>query len=345
MKSKQGNILIFTVAILIFVLIGCKASAEDPNKIIGEDTIEDGVLDKSIDSISAWAVYWNLDVNEEISSLGDQLRSISYFEAYFDSKYEIIIPDELLNYLEETRSENYKKYLTFVNDVKKEDGEFSLKDVNMLKDILSDSKLQNEYINDIIKITKDNGFDGVEIDFEGIKKDIELWKKYIEFINSLYVKCEEEDLDLKIVLEPNTPIENIEFSEGPIYVMMCYNLHGTSTVPGEKANPEFITELIDKMDKVPGRKDFAIATGGFDWGENGKVISIDENTAEKILKKYGGDKKRDSESGCLFFEYTDENNVKHEVWYADKYTLNKWIKVINDRGYNVSLWRLGGNKF
>lgn len=343
MKDKQKYMLMFSLIASIFIFLGCTANKDVNNETISEN--RNSIFDESIGKISAWAAYWNLDVDEEVSILGSQLGSVSYFEAYFDNKYEIIIPDELLKYFNETKSENYEKYITFVNDVKKDDNKFSLKDINLLKEILSDSELQNKYVNDITSIAINNGFDGIEIDFEGIKNNIELWNKYIEFINKLYYYCEKSNLKLRIILEPNTPIEDINFGEGPVYVMMCYNLHGSSTKPGEKANPEFINNLIDKMEKVPGTKDFAVASGGFDWDENGKTTSVDEKKAEELLEKYKSEKKRDSTSGCIYFEYIDESNIEHEVWYADKDTLNKWMKVISERGHKVSLWRLGGNKF
>ncbi len=45
------------------------------------------------------------------------------------------------------------------------------------------------------------------------------------------------------------------------------------------------------------------------------------------------------------FKYTDEDGIEHEVWYADKNTLNSWMQVIKEKGYGISLWRLGGNVF
>ena len=33
-----------------------------------------------------------------------------------------------------------------------------------------------------------------------------------------------------------------------------------------------------------------------------------------------------------------------KVWYADEVTTKNWTKYINDKGYNVSIWRLGGTK-
>ena len=80
------------------------------------------------------------------------------------------------------------------------------------------------------------------------------------------------------------PKKKLEFIEGPVYVIMCYNLHYSATEPGEKANPDFINELMDKMEKIPGIKDFAVASGGFDWREDGQVTSIDEIKAEELIR-------------------------------------------------------------
>ena len=347
MKGKQRNIAILILMILIITIIGCSVHAENlAEESFKENYSEDSVFDKGL-QLSAWAAYWNLDIDDEIRALGNQLDSVSYFEAFFDEGYRIIIPDELNEYIiKHTIDDNYVKYLTIVNDIKKSNDKFSLKDVDLLKQIVfNSSESQNKYIDEIINVTLNGKFDGVEIDFEGIKNDIELWNKYIDFIDRLYSKCTENNLGLRIVLEPNIPIEKLEFIEGPVYVIMCYNLHYSATEPGEKANPDFINELMDKMEKIPGIKDFAVASGGFDWREDGQVTSIDEIKAEELINKHNIKKNRDSNSKCINFEYIDEQNEKHEVWYADKYTLNNWMELINDRGYKISLWKLGGNKF
>ena len=127
--------------------------------------------------------------------------------------------------------------------------------------------------------------------------------------------------------------------------MMCYNLHGAFSGPGEKSNQEFIKELIDKMKKVPGEKSFAIPTGGFDWADNGNTKSISEIEAKQILVANKIDAKRDNKTQYLYFNYRDKENIKHEVWYADQVTLRHLSEVIIEEGYDVSLWRLGGNLF
>jgi spore germination protein YaaH len=132
------------------------------------------------------------------------------------------------------------------------------------------------------------------------------------------------------------------FDEGPAYVVMCYNLHGGFSSPGGKANPKFILELIEKARKIPGKKDFAVATGGFNWAKNGRTTAVSETEANLILKEYKSQVKRDDESKCLFFKYKDKDSIEHEVWYADKITLKSWMSVIIEKGYDTSIWRLGG---
>ncbi|SQC01935.1 hypothetical protein [Clostridium tetanomorphum] len=99
------------------------------------------------------------------------------------------------------------------------------------------------------------------------------------------------------------------------------------------------------MSKVPGKKNFAIATGGFDWASNGKTMAVSEAEVKSILKKYNTKVQRHNESQCLFFNYKDEDNIEHEVWYGDITTLNFWMKGIAEKGYDISIWRLGGNLF
>ena len=332
-------LLLIVVAIYFITLNRSNKNIEDKkNNIEREETLEFGKL-------SAWVAYWDLDVNNEISALNKNLENLCYFAASFDEENKIFINDNILNFYNKTKNNNYNKYLTIVNDKIKKDGSSIQKDTKLLEDILSsDEKIEN-HIQEVINLTKSNGFDGVEIDYEQIKHNTELWDKYMTFISKLYKRCNEEELKLRVLLEPNIPFDNINFVEGPIYVMMCYNLHGGFSEPGEKANPKFIKDLIEKMKKVPGEKNFALATGGFDWSSEGKTKSITEIEARGKAVEYDAKVERDKESDALVFKYEDENKINHEVWYADTITLSSWISIVKEAGYDITLWRLGGNAF
>ncbi|MGG7212667.1 glycosyl hydrolase [Clostridium nigeriense] len=344
-----GILTLIVTLLLLFKLIDNSKNIEENNVTTHGDNvfIDD---DKSgtftdLSNLSSWVVYWDLDVDNEIKQLDNELSSISYFSANFNDKNKLVIPEKLITYYNETKLYSFKKYITIVNDVVYDDGKSSLKDTNVLNEVLRDEESRKNHINEIIDLASKYEFDGIEIDYEQIKDDLDLWDNFLLFIDELYSKSILNNLDLRVMLEPNAPIEKLDFIEGPIYVMMCYNLHGAFSEPGEKANEEFIKSLIEKMKKIDGNKSFAIATGGFDWGEDGKTKSVSELEVNKILSEYDVDVQRDENSKYLYFKYMDKDNIKHEVWYADKITLQCLYKPIIEAGYNVSLWRLGGNLF
>lgn len=300
------------------------------------------------DEISTWVTYWDLPSETFSENMIGDIKSVSYFAANFNENNELVVPDKLKDFYNNTKKSNFKKYLTIVNDVIKGDGSSIQKDTEVLKMILYDKSFRESHIDEIINLAIDNGFDGIEIDYERLKKDMTLWENFITFINEIYSKANEKGLDLRVVLEPNIPFENLNFEKGPTYVMMCYNLHGGFSGPGEKANPEFITSLIDGMNRYEIKKEFALATGGFDWAEgesssadgNKKVKSVTENEAKSLIREYNTNVIRDEESKYLYFKYTDEDNINHEVWYADNETLNYLSRFILKEGYDVSLWRV-----
>lgn len=342
-KIQKFLVILFAVAMSLSFIIGCTAIKDE--QIGNKESDKNKRFAEDIDNLSTWIAYWNLDVDYEVERLNSKLSSVSYFESYFDSDNKLYIPDELIEYYNETKDNNYEKYITIVNDKSYETGEIKQKDTEVLKTILNDSESSSKHIDEIINLQQQYGFDGIEIDYENIKKDMQLWGKYINFINELYTRCKDKNIKLRVVLEPGIPIESLNFKEGPIYVIMCYNLHGASTKPGEKANEKFIQQIIDKMKVIPGEKVFALSTGGFDWGADGKVTSLDEEAAEELVSKYNVTKNRDSDSQYINFKYSDSEGKNHEVWYAGSETIEALMKVIDRNGYKISIWKLGGNLF
>ena len=137
--------------------------------------------------------------------------------------------------------------------------------------------------------------------------------------------------------------------------MMCYNLYGYGTKPGPKADKVFLLELVDKMKKVSVNRGYALATGGFDFADNGQIKAITKQEAEEILVDYSSSNMnseaaveskitviRDDDSKCNVFKYTDDNGINHEVWYADNVTLDYLEDILSEAGEkNISIWKLG----
>jgi spore germination protein len=299
-------------------------------------------------SINTWTVYWdNENVVEDMKGLGNKVTSLSYFAAYFDANENLFIPDnmkELRSKVNNSDSHtNYKGYLTFVNDVLKSEGGSSLKDTKLLYSLLSSHDNMQNHIDEIIALTIDGGYDGIEIDYEAIKKDKDLWKLFLQFVDDLYGAATEKELLVRILLEPSALTQEIDFPEGPEYVIMCYNLYGYGTEPGPKANKDFLVRMVEKMKDLPGEIGFAVANGGFDFDESGTVKQISTKDAVKKQELHQASSYRDKESGCMVFSYKDEIGNFHEVWYADNIAIDYWFSILEELGENnLYLWRLGG---
>lgn len=296
--------------------------------------------------LSTWVADWQWEAGiQDLNQLSNGLKSLQMFAAYFDNQDKLYFTKEMQTampqLLDAAKQIGLKNIdLTIVNDMINADGTSIQKDSTLITGLIATKESREEHINEMINVVNQYGLTGVEIDFEMVKeKD---WKKLITFYSELYQRLHNEGKTLRIVLEPRTPIEKLKLPKGPTYVMMAYNLYGTHSGPGPKADFAFITKLTKKMSKLPGKPIVAIATGGFDWTENGKTTSITEKQAAELALKSNSSIKRDSASGSAYFTYLDENNVKHTVWYADSVTLSQWIAHLRKKGYpKVAIWRLG----
>ncbi|MPM52815.1 hypothetical protein SDC9_99578 [bioreactor metagenome] len=295
--------------------------------------------------MAVWLAYWDLESGEhDLAEMGSNLAQISYFGAYFDQDDRVFLPKEVSDKQRQIKKKRpAETYLTFVNDRRNCEGKTALKDTEVLGRVFSNKESMNAHINEIIALTLQGGFDGIEIDYERIWKDPEISQAFLKFVGKLYTEARKSNLRLRLVLEPSTPFSAIEFPKGPEYVVMCYNLYGLHSDPGPKANKEFIHKTLIRMKVLPGEISAAFSAGGCRWGDNGTKSFLTEDEAKNLAQAHNAAVRRDEESQCLVFEYKD-GEISYQVWYADVMTLNHWIAIAKEHGVNnISLWRLGGN--
>ena len=332
-RCVKKTLVLFAVLV---ILTGCSANHE-------------GLAQKNeaIDmSRSAWIAYWDLNSGEkDLARLGKKVGKLVYFAAFFDELDRLFVPQQLQDVKNEQlrKKHHAETYLSVVNDKKNLSGSVVLKDTELLKRVLATDDLIDKHIADIIGLALKGEYDGIEIDYERVWKDEVVSKQFVKFVNRIALKARENNLQLRIVLEPNSPFASKQFVAGPEYVIMFYNLFGTHSGPGPKANKEFIDKLLGRIAELPGEKTAAFSLGGCIWGSDGKKQYITEQEAITYAKAYDATPRRDEASQSLYFQYENEN-VTYHIWYADVITLNYWQKLAKDKGIkNISLWRLGGN--
>lgn len=350
---KTLSLSVSTIS-LAMLLLGCNAPeaaleatpTPSPMPITSSATVPTPEPAAKEPQLSAWTVYWDTEqINDELTLLAPELKSISVFSTLFDKDDTLYVPDqtaELLSSVKEQFGATKDIYLTFVNDIARKNGSFSLKDVELLERLFASEERMDAHISEMIALAKEYDCDGIELDYEAMRKKSALWEPFAVFVERLYHATQDAGLLCRVVLEPSA-LGKVKYPEGPDYVLMCYNLHGSHSDPGPKANTLFINAIAAESRDLTGLT-FAFSTGGFDWDADDKATQLTEQEAAALAKAQGIVPEREEKSGALHFTYTAEDDSKHTVWYADGETLALWMRTAAKKGVSrFALWRTGGN--
>lgn len=294
----------------------------------------------------AWLPYWVADEPlTEAMALEGELDEVIAFACIFDRHNQPLMlaeADVLYDSLRDAfKDSDTRVYLSIVNDREIVEKQYENKSARLLRELLGDEKALENHLDALVKLIDDYKLSGLEIDYENLKDDAELWQDFVRFIEKISAQCAQDGVSLRVVLPYDAP-RYAELPEGPEYSVMCYNLYGYHSGPGPKADLEMLRLVCELYQNVPGTVRMAFATGGFDWA-NGKVTALTQVEAVALLEKAGARAERDEDSGVLTASFSWDG-VKHEVWYADGETLACWRDFCAGYGYEgYDLFRLGGN--
>lgn len=293
-------------------------------------------------SQAAWSVYWDW-ANGIDEAQDDKYQDVIVFAADFDSKNQLVFPaafaPEMFNSFPQKNL-----FISFVNDKRLESGKHIQKDTVFLNELLATPEFRKQHISEVIRICKDNGFNGIEIDYENIWKEKTLVENFVSFVEELRKETQINRLDLRVVLDVRALRYAKLFPDNVEYVVMFYNLHGLHNGPGPKADKKFILDTLKKLQSLKGTPNIAFANGGFVWSSGSKTKSLTTEQARLLAKKMQVKPKRDSESNALYFSYVQDNK-EYTVWFGDEITIKYWCDIAKEYGYKrFSLWRLGGSK-
>lgn len=292
---------------------------------------------------AAWLTYWDAEdaVSEAWAHAGG-LDAIIVFEVFYDEVGEWVIPEETVMLLDTMRGCGAPVYLSVVNDVQKNDRSVAQKSRDFLAECLREEASREAQVERITALAEAYDIDGIEIDYENFKGDVDLWDQYVLFIARLYEELSETGRGMRVVMECQAP-QYATFPEGPVYSCMCYNLYGYHSGPGPKANRDFLEQVGQRWQDMPGDVHMAFATGGFLWRDGKVVKALREQDANALLVNAGVQAERDEASMQLTAEIPgDEGGT---LWYSDGETLRFWRETLAAMGYrSFDLFRLAGNE-
>lgn len=319
-----------------------QTESEDVTDTPDKDEMSDELPEASVSARAAWCIYWDANSAQAAAENMAVYDELILFGCIYEEDHTLHIPEALQQLYGEFPKPDQETqiYLSFINDVMQEDGTAQQKSPVFLEEVLRDDALVDRLIDDMVSQTKEWGLDGIELDYENVQKGEDLWNDYLRFVSRLYERTQQEGLLLRVVLGAYTPVEEYEFIPGPQYVVMCYNLYGTHSGPGPKADEAFLKEMVERYEGM--EVTFAIANGGFEWDDQGKAVrSVTAGNARKLAKENGVEPVQDA-SGALYYTYEAEDG-QHTVWYGDDDTMRRWEEwLVQYSGHDimVNLWRL-----
>jgi cellulose synthase/poly-beta-1,6-N-acetylglucosamine synthase-like glycosyltransferase/spore germination protein YaaH/peptidoglycan/xylan/chitin deacetylase (PgdA/CDA1 family) len=218
--------------------------------------------------------------------------------------------------------------------------------------ILMDTVKRDRLINDIINVLTQNGFVGVNIDFEDI--DVKDKKKLNQFQQTLYTRLHENGLMVSQDVAPFD--ESYDFkalNQHNDYIMlMAYDEHGSFSKPGSISSQKWVEKAVEEaMKEIPAEKlILGMAAYGRDWDKQAKFGTEDYckdvkyDSAIANAKKYDSYVNFDNDSYNLNFQYyNEEDGLLHEVHFTDAITTFNIMRFATEQNLaGTTIWRLGG---
>ncbi|MER2089640.1 MAG: LysM peptidoglycan-binding domain-containing protein [Sporosarcina sp.] len=223
--------------------------------------------------------------------------------------------------------------------------------------VLASTDIQDVLLTNILKVMKEKGYQGLNIDFENVfPADREL---YNQFLQRAVDRLHPEGYSVSTALAPKISGEQ----KGLLYEAHDYAAHGriadfTVLMTYEWGYRLGPPQAISPLNEIKKVLDYAVTViprnkilFGFqiyarDWllphvqGQEAETFSQQEAIRRAI--QYGVAIQYDPIAQSPFYRYTDEQGRNHEVWFEDARSAQAKFDVVKD--YNlrgISYWVLG----
>lgn len=210
--------------------------------------------------------------------------------------------------------------------------------------MLTNPAKRERLINDVINVLQKNHFVGVNIDFEELQEHTD--EPLIAFQKELYTRLHEKGLLVTQDIMPFNSDYNFEqLAKYNDYIfLMAYDQYSENSGPGPIAHQQWIEAAVDKVArKIPANKlVLGLAAYGYDWPEHGPATTITYQQALSTARESEGKIDFDNDSYNLHYNYYDDNDKPHQVYFMDAATTFNSLRFATEYGLaGTALWRLG----
>ena len=220
-------------------------------------------------------------------------------------------------------------------------------------EFLNDSKARRHFRQQMNLFIASDHYGGLTLDFEEIPLRSQIGFRAL--VEELYADFQPRGLKLFI----SVPVDDKDYDytflakHADGLIIMNYDEHQTSSLPGPIASQDWFTKNIQLALKDVPREKLICAVGnyGYDWatkipkGGKQQVVSAKSiSVQEAWLTARDSEENVHLEAGSLngHFAFMEEDNLRHDVWFLDAATAFNEMRAANQLGVDsFALWRLG----
>jgi len=225
--------------------------------------------------------------------------------------------------------------------------------------VLKDADRRSTFVQRILDEVDNFGYDGVDIDFEGVpagERDA-----FTAFMRQLALGLHERGKLLSIAIHPRTndtdgaPGARSQdwFALGQIvdrFRIMTYDYHWRGGGPGPVAPIYWVREVVEyarSQHVDPAKIEVGVPFYGYDWAGGGEAQGVTWQQIQELLETYEPrvnllESDQRGEVAESWFTYWTRGG-SHTVWFASQRSLEaKLDLVIQYDLAGIAIWRLGG---
>ncbi len=301
--------------------------------------------------MAGWLVYWDAG-NQSLKDFEAHARDIDrvYCEWYNVEKDGLphflkdVSPTAVEETLRAARANGVKVFMMGGNY----DNQINDHDSKRVEKFLFNPALEKEHIQDLIRMAKQRHSDGIDIDYENLKKGDR--DAFSRFMMDLSGQCKANGLLLGCAVAPKTDPDgtwdgNQCFDYAAIgkavdvMHIMTYDDHWGTSAAGPVAPPDWTEQVAEFAAYAVGglKVELGLAGYGYDWVDT-TGVNIGWDDLLGILKKYHIDSRRDPQTQEITFTYPG----RHTVWFCDAGSyIPKFETLKKNKLAGFAMWRLG----
>ncbi|SMB81098.1 spore germination protein [Desulfonispora thiosulfatigenes DSM 11270] len=224
--------------------------------------------------------------------------------------------------------------------------------------ILSNEELQDKLLAEVIRIMKQKGYLGLDVDFEYVGRENR--EKYKQFLRKASNILKQNNYTLSVALAPKlSDAQTGTLYEGHDYkgigeiadfvLLMTYEWGWSGGAPMAVSPIDQVRKVVEyALTVIPSNKVMmGIPLYGYDWtlpyvkgGQWARTLS--PRRALQLATQYNATIKYDTKSEAPYFNYVDGNKKEHVVWFEDARSIQAKFNLVKDlklRGFFY--WVLG----